>query len=166
MAKQLKAPKNAALLGQLLVKLQDRLTRVGQESSQNALEILALQDLDRTTRQVVGDLRVNANRQTAALIALRDSTLKAFGDVRKDVQDLLKLNQKLNERLGIAESQIATLTARLVKVEATAKEAIEFKHDLRRIVDNQRSGEPLNRGAEQGTPINDLWKGNSGGCVR
>src|SRR5216684_1156889 len=61
---------------------------------------------------------VRENNQTArdqnnvqSIVNLRDSTQKGFDQVRSDVDQLLKLNQRLNERVGQVESQNLSLAS-------------------------------------------------------
>jgi hypothetical protein len=157
MAKTKQDSRFRATVAQLLVKLQDRLNRVDLVSSQTAASVVTLSEhLVRADRGAGSETLLNQTRQAGnmrALVALRESMMTAFVRARKDIEDLQKTVGYLRKRLIVAESQAA--------------EALEFKRELRRIVDNQRSGEtsPEQR-VEKGTVINDLWKGNSGCCVR
>lgn len=118
-------------LASLLTKLQDRLNRVSSAMRQNvdaiATKIGGLEtqtfQRDEQLREKLNELgqEVNATkkenddreaRQTLrdqnnvqSIMKLRDSTQKGFDQVRQDVESLLKAVQRLNERVGQAESQ-------------------------------------------------------------
>ncbi|SRR6266403_5073469 len=57
---------------------------------------------DREGRQTLRD-----QNNVQSLTNLRDSTQKGFDQVRQDVESLLKTIQRLNERVGQVESQVA-----------------------------------------------------------
>lgn len=117
----------------LLDKFSDRLVATARETRQNTDAIAALRDeLRLKFGKLEGELantdgRIDASlekaderegRQTLrdqnnvqSLTALRDSTAKAFTQVRADVEELLKRIQRLNERAGQVESQNAILVS-------------------------------------------------------
>jgi len=57
--------------------------------------------IENDKREAAQTLRDQNNVQS--LVNLRESTQKGFDQVRKDVEQLLKLNQRLNERVGQVE---------------------------------------------------------------
>lgn len=107
-------------LASILVKLQDRLNRVGLQSSQTTAAVEVLQDQTRLSvgklNAVVDAVKIHGERQetlnhsralsqTDSLVKLRDSAKTAFEQVKQDVAELLKFNQRLNERVGQLESR-------------------------------------------------------------
>jgi hypothetical protein len=111
-----------AKVATLLEKFSERLVRVSRETRQNTDAVAALTDkvrLEVGAQQerlaaLADEAAQREHRQTLrdqnnvqALVNLRDSTQKAFSQVRDDVEGLLKQIQRLNERLGQAESKIA-----------------------------------------------------------
>lgn len=118
----------------LLGKLQERLSRVGNESAQTRDTLAAFQDEVRVSdvafKTAIIQLKSgqetllnriqevefkNNKREEAqtlrdqnnvqALVNLRESTKKAFDQVAGDVKSLLTAVQRLNERVGQVESQ-------------------------------------------------------------
>jgi hypothetical protein len=128
MAKSKKSSVNGKL-AELLSKLQERLNRVGLESSQTAALVVSLQDENAALKaSMMRENALNHSRalaQTNALIALRESTAKAFAQVRTDIESGQHTSGKHGQRL--------------VVVEIIADEALEFKRELRRIVDITRA---------------------------
>jgi 4-diphosphocytidyl-2C-methyl-D-erythritol kinase len=79
----------------------------------------------RETRQALRD-----QNNVKSMQDLRNSTQKAFDQVRNDVEQLLKLSQKLNERIGMLESGTAAAlkAAQAPAVAPTSIDQMVFKH--------------------------------------
>jgi hypothetical protein len=151
-------------LAEVLVKLQDRISRVASEAA----------DITEAHETRINALWEDAARQEKLNLSRAQLAAKEYAELKKavtegwtkirlDFQEVVKLNQKLNERIGKAESRIIFLAEALTVATHKANEALEFKRDLRRIVDVQTQEEvrrtstaPLS-GNAQGTSINDLW---------
>ncbi len=82
-------------------QLREKLNGLGQEV--NAIKKVVE---DREARQILRD-----QNNVQSLVNLRDSTAKAFEQVKQDVQTLLQQIQRLNERVGQADSKAASALA-------------------------------------------------------
>jgi hypothetical protein len=148
-------------LAEVLVKLQDRLSRVAGEAA------IAIEALEERTialgHEAERESKLNLSR--AQLAAKENANLKLI------VTEVVKLNQKLNERIGLVESQNATLksfalslvndlAARISKTEANADEALQFKRNLQKIVNSvtPEAGRPMTSVPYNSSTITDLWK--------
>jgi hypothetical protein len=140
----------AGTLAALLGKIQDRLNRVGNETHQNSAKIAVLVDnvrlkvgewqrQDATLTERIGRFQAEAfereTRQTArdqnnvqALVNLRDSTAKAFDQVKRDVETLLVQIQRLNERIGKVESQNLSLVSTVSLIQNRTSNGLPSDH--------------------------------------
>lgn len=94
--------------GQLVFRdeqLRGKLNELGQEFNKFKKEVE-----DREARQTLRD-----QNNVQALYNFRDSTSKAFAQVKTDVDSLLKITQKLNERVGQADSKAEIAMAGAVR---------------------------------------------------
>ena len=73
----------------------------------------------RETRQGLRD-----QNNVQSLVKLTESTQKGFDLVRHDVEELLKLSQKLNERVGKAESRVEKMEEPLCAAPSTIDQAL------------------------------------------
>jgi chromosome segregation ATPase len=124
-----------AKVATLLEKFTERLTRFAEQQSTVEKNIKDLQYQTFTTVErilrVENETRDREARQTLrdqnnvqSLVNLRESTAKAFNQVRDDIASLIKQVQRLNERVGQVESQtsagvlnIDSLLRRVTKAE-------------------------------------------------
>jgi hypothetical protein len=101
----------------ILDKFSDRLVRVASQGKENANNIVALDSRVKTVADRIDEVRFKNDKREEAqtlrdqnnvqsLVNLRESTQKGFDQVRKDVEQLLNLNQRLNERVGQTESLV------------------------------------------------------------
>jgi hypothetical protein len=120
-----------------------RLARLGVQTGKNTAAIEALQDKQRVNVGTLSESIKDAQAETArvkqenddretrqtlrdqnnvqSLVNLRDSVQKAFIAVEGDIESLVKSSQRLNERIGQAESQNLILASR---VNAIAQETL------------------------------------------
>lgn len=121
------ASQNAALAS-LLVSLQERVTGLTAEMNKALTdirnEVNRAWALGNSREAVASKNRVELEKfgknVTDSLYVLRDNTQKAFTTVATDTQSLKNTLQRLNERVGIAESL-------LTEVETKAKVSEDFR---------------------------------------
>jgi predicted nuclease with TOPRIM domain len=147
--------KSNAQVAAILGKMQDRLNKTVQDTRLNAETIHVVseelrirtvklaaaqqetstrlqQDFEKAeAREGRQALRDQSNVQS--LKNLAESVQKAFDQVKNDVSELLKLNQRLNERIDQVESRTAAALAALTPPSAAAQSIVNSK--LRGIYD-------------------------------
>jgi hypothetical protein len=145
-------------LAEVLVKLQDRLGRVAHEAA------IAVEALEERTIALGYDAERESklNLSRAQLAAKENADTKktmidGWAKIHQDFDAMMKLNQKLNERVSQLES-------RLSAVSENAHEALTFKNNLRAIVNQVTSPASIEslRGAEQG--VSSSWKQTGTDC--
>jgi len=103
---------NVGTLSTSVVDLLEDRRKVSQtfiEVQKDFSEKLSVVKAENDKRENAQALRDQNNVQS--LVNLRDSTAKAFTQVRQDVESLLKTIQRLNERVGQVESQNVSLAS-------------------------------------------------------
>ena len=148
----------------ILDKFAERLTTVARDTRRNSDEVAALRDdtrlkIGKLQSQADADVRslreadvdiicnvgnlidqkeaqqtLRDQSNVQSLINLRDSTGKAFDQVKKDVETILKQVQRLNERIGLAESNLTRTQADFAaRASATHNSVVKYK--LERVFD-------------------------------
>jgi hypothetical protein len=148
-------------LAEVLMKMQDRIGRIASEAARVVDEVrYGYQAVEERTIALGNDAERESklNLSRAQLAAKEYTELKkivvdAWQKIHQDFADVVKLNQKLNERVGQLESRLSI-------VSENAHEALAFKRNLQSIVAQASSGGSINC-PHPGGPITDLWKGET-----
>lgn len=137
----------------LLNKFAERLAGVSRETRQNTDAIAVLRDelrlkigKSQITEEILaahiedakGELKREADSREGrqalrdqnnvqALVNLRDSTSKAFTQVKADIEELMKRIQRLNERAGQVESQNLSLSSSVSLISNRTSNAVNEK---------------------------------------
>lgn len=141
----------------LLDRFSDRLVATARETRQNTDAIAVLRDelrlkigklegeLANTDERIDNSLNKADEREghqalrdqnnVQALVNLRDSTSKAFTQVKADIEELMKRIQRLNERAGQVESQNLSLSSSVSLISNRTANAVTEK-----VVSNQLEG--------------------------